>query len=194
MQPDVVKPNVEEPWSGWHVNWSAIWIGALASIAAALVFGLAATAAGASSKAISSWKTVSFVAVTIAVCAGYLSMVIGGWCAAKISGVRHAEPAILHAVVAWLVAIPGLLLLLAAGAGSTFGGWYGGFVTSPLVAPHTTPPDLARNTALAGLTTLLVGLVGAVIGGWMASGEPMTLVHHRTRKAIYTRPKGGTYP
>jgi hypothetical protein len=90
-----------------------------------------------------------------------------------------------------LVAIPALLLLLAAGAGNAFGGWYGGFVTSPLAAPVAAAPDVVRNTALAALTTLLVGLIGAVIGGWMASGEPMTLTHHRTRKAIYTHPKGG---
>jgi hypothetical protein len=28
---------------------------------------------------------------------------------------------------------------------------------------------------------LLIGLMGAVLGGWMASGEPMTFTHHRTR-------------
>jgi hypothetical protein len=194
MQSDVEEVVVEEPWGGWHVNWSAIWIGALTSIATALVLSLIATAAGASfEKSISSWKTVSFVAVTVAICTAYFSMAAGGWAAAKVTGVRHAEPAILHAVVAWLVAVPALLLLLAAGTASAFGGWYGGFITSPLAAPAVTSPEIVRNTALASLTTLLVGLVGAVIGGWMASGEPMSLTHHRTRKAVYTRPKGGTY-
>lgn len=194
MQSVVEETVVMEPWIAWRVNWSAIWIGALASIAAALVFGLIGTVVGATSvKVISSWKTISFVEVAIAVCAGFFSMVIGGWAAAKVTGIRHSEPAILHAVVAWLVAIPALLLLLAAGAGNAFGGWYGGFVTSPLVAPVAATPDVVRNTALAGLTTLLVGLIGAVIGGWMASGEPMTLAHHRTRKAIYTYPKGSMY-
>jgi uncharacterized membrane protein YeaQ/YmgE (transglycosylase-associated protein family) len=42
---------------------------------------------------------------------------------------------------------------------------------------------VARNAALGALTAMLLGLVGAVVGGWMASGEPMTLTHYRTRKA-----------
>jgi hypothetical protein len=46
-------------------------------------------------------------------------------------------------------------------------------------------PDAIRNTALAALLSLLVGLIGSVIGGWMASGEPMTLTHYRTRRPIY---------
>jgi uncharacterized membrane protein YeaQ/YmgE (transglycosylase-associated protein family) len=43
---------------------------------------------------------------------------------------------------------------------------------------------IARNGALGALTALLVGLVGSVIGGWMASGEPMTFTHYRTRAAL----------
>ena len=31
----------------WPVNWSAIWVGALASLAVALIFGLIGTAIGA---------------------------------------------------------------------------------------------------------------------------------------------------
>jgi hypothetical protein len=133
-----------DEWIAWPVNWSGIWIGALASIAAALVFGLSGSALGAASvKVISSWKTISFVDVAIAVCAAFFSMVIGGWAAAKVTGARHAEPAILHAVVAWLVTIPALLLLLAAGAGSAFGPWYGGFITSPFAAPAVAPRPMS---------------------------------------------------
>jgi hypothetical protein len=191
MQPVVEIDVVSEGWAAWRVNWTAVWIGALTSIAAALVLGLVGTAAGATAiKTISSWRTISFGEVAFAVCAGFFSMAAGGWAAAKVAGLRHSEPAILHAVVAWLVALPLLMLLLAAGAGNAFGGWYGGFITSPLVAPVAATPDVVRNTALAGLTTLLVGLIGAVIGGWIGSGEPMTLGHHRTRKAIYSYPKG----
>lgn len=39
-----------------------------------------------------------------------------------------------------------------------------------------------RNAALGAVTALLLGLMGAVLGGWMASGEPMTLTHWRTRE------------
>jgi anti-sigma factor RsiW len=40
----------------------------------------------------------------------------------------------------------------------------------------------ARNSALAAVAALLLGLIGGVIGGWMASGEPMTFTHYRTRR------------
>jgi len=42
-------------------------------------------------------------------------------------------------------------------------------------------PRVTRNTALTALTALLLGLIGSVVGGWMASGEPMTFNHNRTR-------------
>lgn len=47
-----------------------------------------------------------------------------------------------------------------------------------------------RNNALGALTALLLGLMGSVIGGWMASGEPMTFTHNRTRSAA--QPAGTT--
>jgi len=123
----------------------------------------------------------------------FFAFVIGGWAAGKITGARHSEPAILHAVIAWLVATPILVALLAAGAGNAFGGWYGGLVVSPLsaaAATASTTPDVIRNTALAAITSLLVGLVGSVIGGWMASGEPMTFTHHRKRNEYLAAQKG----
>ena len=38
-----------ETWVPWSVNWSAIWVGTLAALSAALVFGLLGTAVGATS-------------------------------------------------------------------------------------------------------------------------------------------------
>jgi hypothetical protein len=45
-------------------------------------------------------------------------------------------------------------------------------------------PRATRNAALGAVTALLLGLMGSVIGGWMASGEPMTLTHCRTRDTL----------
>jgi len=42
-------------------------------------------------------------------------------------------------------------------------------------------PKATRNAALGTVTALLLGLMGSVVGGWMASGEPMTFTHYRTR-------------
>jgi hypothetical protein len=166
----------EDVWAPWPVNWTAVWIGALAALAAALIFSLIGTAAGAQAmKSVVSWKTISIVTIAATICAAFFAFVIGGWVAGKIAGPRHAEPAILHATIAWLVALPLLVAASSAGAGGIF---------SPLVAVPASP-DAIRNTALAALLSLLVGLIGSVIGGWMASGEPMTLTHYRTRRPIY---------
>ena len=41
---NVVAVSLQESWVPWPVYWSAIWVGALAAIALALLFGLAAAA------------------------------------------------------------------------------------------------------------------------------------------------------
>ena len=132
-----ITSSVDDVWAPWPVNWTAVWVGALAALAAALIFSLIETAAGAQAmKNVVSWKTISIATIAATICAAFFAFVIGGWVAGKIAGPRHAEPAIL-------------------------------------------------NTALAALMSLLVGLIGSVIGGWMASGEPMTLTHYRTRQPMY---------
>lgn len=171
-----ITSSVDDLWAPWPVNWTAVWVGALAALAAALVFSLIETAAGAQAmKNVVSWKTISIASIAATICAAFFAFVIGGWVAGKIAGPRHAEPAILHAAIAWLVALPLLFAASTAGAGGIF---------SPLVAV-TVAPDAIRNTALAALMSLFVGLIGSVIGGWMASGEPMTLTHYRTRQPMY---------
>lgn len=175
-------------WTPWLVNWSAVWVGALTVLAMALVFGMIGTAAGAQAyKSITSWKTISISTVAGTVAATFFAFVIGGWVAGKIAGSRHAEPSILHATIAWLVALPLIIVALSAGAGSAFGGWYGGLVTSPFAPAAAIPPtpDVIRNTALAALTSILIGLIGSVLGGWFASGEPMTFHHHHSRRPVY---------
>ncbi len=182
-----------ETWIAWSVNWSAIWVGALAALCAALIFGLLGTAVGATSlEKISSWHTISIIDVAFIVCAAFFSFVVGGWVAGKITGARHSEPAILHGVIAWLVATPILVSMLAAGAGTAFGGWYAGLIASPIGAPATAAasPEVVRNTAMAAVTSLLLGLIGSVIGGWMSSGEPMTFTFYRKRNAYLEAQKG----
>ena len=130
--------------------------------------------------------------VAFIVCGAFFSFAIGGWVAGKITGARHSEPTILHATIAWLIATPILVTMLAAGAGTAFGGWYGGLIASPIGAAAVAPasPDVVRNTAMAALTSLLVGLIGSVIGGWMACGEPMTFTFYRKRNAYLEAQKG----
>lgn len=163
-------------------------------------------------------KDVTFWAMAFAIVGGFLAFAAGGWVAGKIGGILRSEPAILHGAIVWLVAVPLLLGVVSLGAGSSFGGWYSGLASTPAwttqpVADRgtaltdqptnsgtdTTSADakdraarVARNTALCTLTALLMGLMGSVVGGWMASGEPLTFTHHRTRDLARVSGSTGT--
>ena len=54
--------------------------------------------------------------------------------------------------------------------------------TRPQTQAEIDAAKATRNAALGAATAMLLGLMGAVIGGWMASGEPMTFTHWRTRE------------
>jgi hypothetical protein len=195
-----------ETWVQWPVYWSAIWVGALAAIALALLFGLVGVALGfhllGPSGRIVEWRKFGIGALIFSICGAFFSGVVGGWVAGKIAGLLRSEPAMLHGAIVWLVTVPLLLALAALGAGSYFGGWYGGLAGQAVWAapPSVSGPApgvpldpaaraaaereavrVARNSALGAVTALLLGLVGSVIGGWMASGEPMTFTYYRTR-------------
>ncbi|HZZ82209.1 MAG TPA: hypothetical protein VFE62_27170 [Gemmataceae bacterium] len=168
----------------WPVNWSAIFAGTLAAIAVALIAGLAGTAVGAQmlehGEHLASWRRVHFGGIIWAVCSAFLSFVVGGWVAARITGHPRPETGMLHGAMAWLVAIPVFVAIGALGAGGYFGTWYAGLTTSPAwvhatpALPATEVAAIVRNNALGAITALILGLIGSVIGGWMASGHPMT--------------------
>src|SRR5439155_1704239 len=129
-----------------------------------------------------SWHEFRVITLAFSVFGSFLSFVLGGWAAARVTGTRRAETAMLHGAIAWLVTVPGLLFFTALGAGGNLGVWYGGLAAPPPWAPQATPMVekataalAARNAALGALTALLLGLVGSVVGGWMGSGERMSL-------------------
>jgi hypothetical protein len=186
-----------ESWIAWPVYWSAIWVGALAAVAALTIFGLVGTAIGAHQvdpgARIARWGGQNFglLALAFSVFGAFLSFAVGGWVAGKIAGIRRSEPAMLHGAIVWLVALPILLVLVAIGGGGLLGAWYGGLGGMPVwAAPPAADPNaaaVARNGALGAVTAILLGLMGGVIGGWMASGEPMTLTYYRTRDVATTK-------
>lgn len=176
----------------WPVSWSAVWVGALTALAVGLIAGLAGIAAGAQivghGENVTSWRNVQFGGIVWAVCSAFFSFVAGGWVAAKIAGHPRCEPAMLHAAICWLVAIPLLLTLAALGAGGYFGGWYSGLAGNPIWANRAVPLvdateayAIARNNALGAVSALLLGLIGSALGGWLASGEPMSIFLFRDR-------------
>jgi hypothetical protein len=175
---------------GWPVDWSAVWVGALSAVVVSLIIALIGMAIGAHAIAatrIVRWKEFGFGSLMFSVFGAFLAFTVGGWVAGRISGYRWSEPAILHGAIAWLVGVS-LIVTLGTVGSTAFGPWYrgiGSFRVSAVPAAVPAPaedPDAARNAALGGVTAILLGLVGAAIGGWMASGEPMTLTHHRSRE------------
>jgi hypothetical protein len=199
-------PNAPVTRAPWVVNWSAVWVGALAAVAALVVFGLIGASIGlhltGQDARITDWKSARFGAVIFSVLSAFFAFVIAGWAAGRIGGFALSEPAMLHGAIAWVLAVPILVAATAVGAGSYLDNWYGGLGGTPawVTAPATPAPNpntaedeavkkqredaakAARNAALTAVSALLLGLIGSVLGGWMASGEPMTLRHHFLRE------------
>jgi MFS family permease len=177
-------------WRPWPV-WGAVWIGALTALAVGLIIGLIGYAIGAhqlTAPRTMTFRNVRLLTTIFNVGGAFFAFVAGGWVAARIGGLRRAEPAVLHGVIAWLLTVPMMLLLAALGASVMFGGWYGGVVAGPawVAIPPMTPEVAAamRNGAMAAVVALLLGLIGGALGGWMASGEPMRVTYYRNRDRV----------
>jgi hypothetical protein len=198
----------------WPVDWSAIVVGALAAIAVVIIVGLAALSLGM--HLLGTGRTVDLDeigagALAVSIFGAFLAFAVGGWVAAKVAGIFHAEHAMLHGAIVWLAAIPLLVLLAASGSSSITQGWYAGIIARPSLASFEEPGQVAadgssrevrtgnmadaepagddaaraaRNSALIAITALLLGLMGGVIGGWLACGEPISFTYQRsTRQA-----------
>jgi hypothetical protein len=155
MQEDLLRHEVQrervvseaqyEQWVHWPVNWSAVWVGALASVAAVVLFGLIGIAVGAQSVEATSrvvdLHKIGIGTLIFSICAAFFAFVIGGWCAGKVAGILRAEPAMLHGAVAWLLATPALVTLAAFGAGSTIGAWHAALATPNSASAAVLPFD-----------------------------------------------------
>src|SRR4029079_1958558 len=199
----VDRPGGTAAWTAWPVNWTAVIVGALAAIVAAVLFGLIGTAICAHKTVVAgssaSWSGVGFASLAFAVISSFFAFVIGGWIAARVSGIRRGEDATLQAALAWVVAVF-VMIALAAMSGAVFNGRYASIAPTPVVPAvpgQPADPNLAialRNGALATAAALLIGLMGSVIGGWVASGEPMTVGRYRVRLEPYPEVRETTRP
>jgi len=90
---------IHEVWHHWPVNWTAVWVGSLAAMAAALVFGLIGLAVGAHllgpDHRLVDLHKMGIGALIFSVCSAFFSFVLGGWLAGKVAGILRAEPAML---------------------------------------------------------------------------------------------------
>src|SRR5437868_5526354 len=116
-----------DAWTGWHLDWGAVWVGALAMLVAGAAFSLIAVAVGAQ-KAVNPgvlhWADVGIWTIAFSVFGAFLASAIGAWVAGRMSGARLAEPAILHGVGAWLVLMAIIMLFAALAGAHTFAGGY----------------------------------------------------------------------
>lgn len=195
----------------WPINWNGIVLGALASVAALLLFGLTGIAlkahAWGADRVVYDFKQIGTWSLVCSVFGSFLAFALGGWIAGQIAGFRKSEPCTLHGACAWVLAIPLLLFMAASGAGGALGGWMSGLSPNhpgwnvratesvavvravetatgeraSVVITDKQAADAARNTALGVAAALLLGLMGAALGGWMSSGEPMTFTYYRER-------------
>jgi hypothetical protein len=144
--------------TSWPVCWSAVHVGALASVAAIVILGLIGTALGihlvGPENRVVDLTKVGWLTLAFSVFGAFLAYVCGGWVAGKIGGFRRSEPAMLHGAISWLTTIPLLILLASLGAGSYFGGWHGALSGTPSWASQAAapfdrpePPDASASQA-----------------------------------------------
>jgi hypothetical protein len=147
-----------EWWAHCHVNWTAVWIGALATFSMVIMFGLVGTALGAyligPEHRVVDMRKLGLWTLVFSVCAAFFSSVIGGWVAVKIAGILHAEPAMLHGAFAWLMLVPMLVVCSTLGASSLSGGWYGGIGarSAANANPYIQPEPLAASSTPEEIT------------------------------------------
>jgi len=145
-----------EHWHHWPVNWSAIWVGVLSSLAVALIIGLIGIAVGAHQftpeNRVVDLRHIKLLALIFSVAGAFFAFVVGGWVAGKVAGILHAEPAMLHGAITWLTAVPVLMFLLSLGAGSFFGGWYAGLAGTPAGANSSGTPYIRPEAPGADAT------------------------------------------
>jgi hypothetical protein len=156
-QTEEVREEVQyETWRHWPINWGAICVGALAAIAAVLIFGLIGIAVGAHllgpEHRIVDLRKMSVAALAFSVFGAFLSFVIGGWVAGKVAGILRSEPAMLHGAIVWLSTVPALIFFAALGAGSYFGGWHAGLAGSPVWAKAADAPFMRPEAPRANAT------------------------------------------
>jgi hypothetical protein len=154
----VAEEQHHERWAHVHVNWTAVWVGALAAFTCAIVFGLIGIAVeahrfGAEYRLVD-LKHIGIGTLIFSVCGAFFSFAVGGWIAGKVAGILHSEPGMVHGAIAWLIAVPMLLAAATLGAGSLFGGWNAGLdghtygsAATPYVRPeivgNPTPEEIA---------------------------------------------------
>lgn len=157
-------PLAEDPrfdrWTEWPVFWSAIWVGALASLVGVVLCGLMGIAFGAhqvgAEHRISDLHNVSFYSIFFGVLSAFLAGMLGGWITGEIAGIKRGETGMYHGAIAWMIATPLIILLAALGAGAYLGGWNGGLAGNPSWAGQAETPFFRPDPPMANASAVEV--------------------------------------
>jgi hypothetical protein len=153
---EVIAETKYQRWHHWPINWSAVWVGTLSAIVAALVISLIGVAVGAHEVGVQyrvvDLHKVRMMTLIFSLCAAFFSFVIGGWVAGRTAGILHAEPSMLHGAIVWLLSVPLILVLMGLGANDLFAGWYSGLAGTrswTAAAPFERPEVLSSDATSA---------------------------------------------
>jgi hypothetical protein len=146
-----------ERWAHLHVNWTAVWLGALAAFCAVLLFGLIGIALGAHllgpEHRVVDLKKLGLGTLVFSVFGAFFSFVVGGWVAVKVAGILHSEPGVLHGAMVWLLSVPILVVAAGLGAASLFGSWYSGLGMTAASTAGTGIPYVRPDPLIVGATS-----------------------------------------
>ena len=152
-----------EKWAHCHINWTAVWVGALTTFSLILVFSLLRVVFGpllvGREDRILAIRQIGVGSVAYFVCAAFFSAVAGGWSAGKIAGILHSEPAAIHGAITWIIVVPLLLAAVGFGVAGMAGGWYAGLrpesAASRASFAHPDMPPSATSEEISAYRTQL---------------------------------------
>lgn len=134
-----------------NLRWTAVFAGLAVGITANLVLlllgaaaGLAMFSAGTQTDestlvlAVSGWDTFCMIVAAI----------LGGYVAARASGMRRVQDGVLHGVIAWCAAMLIGVMLATSAAGGALAGMLGGFMSHPASSAESRPLDGAERQAI----------------------------------------------
>jgi len=167
-----------------RVRWGAIWAGLVTAIAGFLLLSAAAVALGAQVvSGPADADDAGMVGGIVSAILALLAFFVGGYIAARTSGVVGRGYGALNGFLVWGLGIVVVLALAAFGLGSLFGASGDLFAQYQQIGqpqPDGVDPNSViegiRNGSLGAFVAMILPAVAASFGGWLGSREATTVV------------------
>ena len=167
-----------------RVRWGAVWAGLVTAIAGFLLLSAAAVAVGAQVvSGPADADDAGMVGGIVSAILALLAFFVGGYIAARTSGVVGRGYGALNGFLVWGLGIVVVLALAAFGLGSLFGASGDLFAQYQQIGqpqPDGVDPNSViegiRNGSLGAFVAMILPAVAASFGGWLGSREATTVV------------------